>query len=206
VIGFVDIRGFTQSGGLVGNIGLVRRVNHFYQCLYDAITPNNGEISKFIGDGALVLFYVDGDPAEACSRALSSVIKLQELVDELNDSDLLEHGLEFGVALHLGPVEQGNIGAISRLDFTVIGSAVNLASRFEGLSKRLSRTLVVTQAVVDCHPSRFEHLGDHVVRGVSGEQAVYGLIDKGVSLCDSPDEGEQKEKDKAEWDRRDRRN
>ncbi len=177
VVGFVDIRGFTQSGGLVGNSGLVRRANHFYQCLYDAITPSNGEISKFIGDGALVLFYADGDPVEACERALSSMKKLHELIDDLNDSDLLEHELGYGVALHLGTVEQGNVGAASRMDFTVIGSAVNLASRFEGLSKRLSRRLVVTQAVADCIPPMFEHLGDHNVRGVTDKQAVYGLID-----------------------------
>jgi len=181
VVGFVDIRGFTESGGLVGNSGLVRRANHFYQCLYDSITPNGGEISKFIGDGALVLFYVDGDPAEASARALLSLQKLEGLIDALNESDQLEHDLGFGVALHLGAVEQGNIGAASRLDFTVIGSTVNLASRFEGLSKRLGRRIVVTQAVANCTPERFEHLGDHVVRGVDGEQAVYGLAEDKVS-------------------------
>ena len=185
VIGFVDIRGFTKSGGLVGNSGLVRRANHFYQCLYDAITPYRGEISKFIGDGALFLFYVEGDSAEACSRAFSSIQKLEGLVDELNGSEVLEHDLDFGVALHLGTVEQGNIGAVARLDFTVIGSAVNLASRFEGIGKRLKRRLVVTQTVADKMPSKFEHLGDYVVRGLSDEQAVFGLTNHTPRQTDS---------------------
>ena len=176
VIGFVDIRGFTKSGGLVGNSGLVRRANHFYQCLYDAITPEKGEISKFIGDGALFLFPVDGDSTEACARALSSMRRLKVLVDELNQSEVLEHDLDFGVALHLGAVEQGNIGAMARLDYTVIGSAVNMASRFEGLAKRLKRRMVVTQAVAEKMPLQFEHLGDYAVRGVTDEQSVFGLI------------------------------
>ncbi|MDR3467335.1 MAG: adenylate/guanylate cyclase domain-containing protein, partial [Xanthobacteraceae bacterium] len=84
--------------------------------------------------------------------------------------------IRFGLALHLGEVMFGNIGASARLDFTVIGPAVNQAARLEGLCSALGRAVVVSDAIAAYLPAQdLEPLGSHALKGIAEPQAVYGL-------------------------------
>jgi adenylate cyclase len=85
--------------------------------------------------------------------------------------------LRTGIALHEGEVFFGNIGAPERLDFTVIGPAVNEASRVEALQKKLGRSILITEAVAQHLDHPLDHLGEHELRGVSLPVAVYSPRD-----------------------------
>ena len=134
------------------------------------VTARGGEILKFIGDGFLAIFRIDETCGAASARkALDATLEARANVDALNrrraEAGLSE--LRFGTALHAGDVIYGNIGTVDRLDFTVIGPAVNLAFRLEALTKELGRTPLLSAAFVDLCESPADCLGAHRVRGLN---------------------------------------
>jgi class 3 adenylate cyclase len=146
-----------RSTRIYGAIGPSRRRsgNRDAQRLFDAqakaIVAHGGEILKFIGDGLLSIFPIESaDKATAAARnALAAAVEAVEAVRGLTSNPLLlsEPPLEIVVALHIGTAIYGNIGAADRLDFTVIGPAVNLVSRIEAVSSARAFMLsVVTRA------------------------------------------------------------
>ena len=127
---------------------------------------------KFIGDGMLATFsFEEADRAETCRRALDAAIEAMGNIDALNTARAAA-GLPVAsvdLALHLGEVLYGNVGATDRLDFTVIGPAINEVARIEALCEPLGRAVLVSAefvaAIMDGE-SRLESLGRHALRGV----------------------------------------
>jgi adenylate cyclase len=169
VILFADLRDFTSKALTWNADQLLQALDAYYQALVDAITIVDGEVLKFVGDGLLAVFPIakESDLAEACRRAYAATIGARRAMATVN----LARGavglppLDFGVALHVGRVVYGNIGGAGRLDFTVIGPAVNLVSRVEGLCKELDHSILTTAAFAEHLPSGFVSIGRHVVRG-----------------------------------------
>ena len=89
-----------------------------------------------------------------------------------------DHGLRFGLALHIGEVSYGNIGSESRLDFTCIGPAVNLAARIEKLAGELGRTILASDEFARHFPSEFAPVGEFALRGFGTARMVFGLKDE----------------------------
>jgi adenylate cyclase len=177
VIWFCDLRGFTPLTENMEAEGVVAVLNAFFDILGGAIHERGGEILKFIGDAALAIFPVD-DPAEtdaACAAALQAARQVATAIDAHNARHPDEPDLAFGIGLHVGEVCYGNIGATERLDFTVIGQAVNLASRLEGLSARLDERVVASELFASHAPAPLRPLGVHPLKGVGAPQAVFGL-------------------------------
>jgi adenylate cyclase len=112
--------------------GLLACLNQYFDCMARPVEAHGGEILKFIGDAMLAIFPLETD--QACRRALQAALDARAAMAELNRerSGRGEEALGFGIALHAGDVMYGNIGAANRLDFTVVGPAVNLATRLEG--------------------------------------------------------------------------
>ena len=138
-----------------------------------------GEVLKFIGDGVLAIFPVTGAPAEACESALRAVAAARAGMAHL-DAARQAQGLPplpFGMALHLGEILWGNIGAADRLDFTAIGPAVNLVSRLEGLCRPLGRSVLISGAVAAETTTPLVSLGEHTLRGIASPCAVFTLPD-----------------------------
>jgi adenylate cyclase len=125
VVWFSDIRGFTRLSESLDRDALLSLLNLGFEHVVDAVEAHGGEVLKFMGDGALAVFPCDQGDAAACASARAAALDLGR---RLADHDTLA----MGVGLHLGEVSYGNIGAPGRLDFTVIGPAVNLAARVEG--------------------------------------------------------------------------
>ena len=124
---------------------------------------------KFIGDGVLAIFPVGEKPRDACDAALRAVASAKAGMAHL-DTTRREQGLpslSFGVALHLGEILWGNVGAADRLDFTAIGPAVNLVSRLEGLCRPLGRTVLISGAVATETSATLIPLGTHALRGIA---------------------------------------
>src|SRR5438445_12953054 len=108
------------------------------------------------------------DPRDACDAALRAVSSAQAGMAHL-DGRRRGQGLpslDFGAALHLGEILWGNVGAADRLDFTAIGSAVNLVSRLEGLCRPLGRTVLISGAVAAEATAKLVPLGTHPLRGI----------------------------------------
>ncbi|MDH3664035.1 MAG: adenylate/guanylate cyclase domain-containing protein, partial [Alphaproteobacteria bacterium] len=130
-----DLRGFTAMSERQSRDQLVTSLNQYFDHMAPAVERHGGEILKFIGDAMLALFPLDTD--HACERARRAAIEARDAMRECNAErqEGGEGGLELGIALHAGDIMYGNIGAANRLDFTIIGPAVNLTSCMEGLCR-----------------------------------------------------------------------
>ena len=179
VILFADLRDFT-SMALTWNVDrLLQALDAYYQALVDAITIADGEVLKFVGDGLLAVFPIGtgADLQETCRRAFAATLAARRAMAAVNQvrgaAGLPE--LDFGVALHVGRVIYGNIGGAGRLDFTVIGPAVNLVSRVEGLCKELEHSILATAAFAEHFPSDLVSIGWHVLRGFAEPVELFRL-------------------------------
>ena len=143
-----DLRGFTQLSDHSPAERVIGVLNDLFDLQAKAIAGHGGEILKFVGDGLLAIFPV-ADPTEAkraATNALAAARQAQAALVALREREASsdERPLEIVIALHYGTVTYGNVGSADRLDFTVIGPAVNLVSRVEAVAKSLDLPLVVT--------------------------------------------------------------
>ena len=179
VILFADLRDFTAKAASWSIDQLLAALDSYYQALVDAITVAGGEVLKFMGDGLLAVFPIGEAPALArtCQRALAAVMAARNALEVANRARAAAGAdpLDFGVALHVGPVVYGNIGGQGRLDFTVIGPAVNLVSRVEGLCKRLRQPLLATAAFARHLGGELVPVGEHRIRGFEAPIGLFGL-------------------------------
>ncbi|MGG7579456.1 adenylate/guanylate cyclase domain-containing protein [Rhizobium sp. YTUHZ045] len=173
-----DLRNFTaltevyQPGEIVGFL------NEHFELIDRHVEENSGEILKFMGDSVLAIFPTDAeDPQKACMAALASAQNLLRANEELNRERTRNGGPHIGidVVLHLGEVFYGNVGAHGRLDFTVIGRAVNEASRLEKLCGTLEQHLLLSESFAATCAVPCDHLGSFELRGVSKRADVFRL-------------------------------
>lgn len=181
VIWVSDLRNFTKMSDVLAPADMLILLNAYFEAMASAVAAHGGETLKFIGDGMLAVFPVTVGIAEASCAAVSAAREAIARLEVSNGTIQLESIAEnypllrAGIVLHEGEVFFGNIGAPDRLDFTVIGPAVNEACRVEALTKTIGRDLLMTEAVARHVPHDVEHLGEHQLRGVSARMSVYGL-------------------------------
>jgi adenylate cyclase len=176
VIWYCDLRGFTSLVDARPVADVVPILDRYFESVAGPVSDNGGEILKFIGDAMLAVFRIEPNMPtdEPCARALAAAETALAALTELNVT--LDTSLAIGVALHVGEVMYGNIGARNRLDFTVIGRAVNEACRVEALCKELGVALLVTSSFVAAHPaSGVVSLGDYTLRGVARPHELFTL-------------------------------
>ena len=172
-----DLRDFTALSEATEPAAMIAALDAWFDRLAGAVHAFGGEVLKFIGDGVLAIFPVTGAPAAACEAALRAVAAARAGMAHL-DATRQAQGLPplpFGVALHLGEILWGNIGAADRLDFTAIGPAVNLVSRLEGLCRPLGRSVLISGAVAAETTTPLAPLGEHALRGIAAPCAVFTL-------------------------------
>ena len=146
------------------------------------VADHGGQVLKFMGDGLLATFSLDdGEPAATCGRALAAAAAALAAVEAINAPRRTagDPAMDLDIALHQGEVVYGNVGARDRLDFTVIGPAVNEASRMEQMCDRLGVHLVLSESVVaaagPAAAGRFASLGRHALRGVGEARELFTL-------------------------------
>jgi adenylate cyclase len=164
-----DLRDFTQISDKWPRDDVIDLLNDYFDAMSEPIARHGGEILKFIGDGLLAIFPLS--QPSACANLLHAVAEARQAMVALNErnTDTGRAPLNYGIGVHVGDVMYGNIGSHTRLDFTVIGPAVNLASRLEALTKQLGRTVLLSRAFADFVKSDFdlERVGEYPVRGFS---------------------------------------
>jgi len=173
---FADLRGFTALSESNPPSAVIAALDAWFDRIALSVHAFGGEVLKFIGDGVLAIFpVVGGSPRGACDAALRAVSAAQAGMAHLDEARRRKGlpPLPFGVALHLGEILWGNIGAADRLDFTAIGSAVNLVSRLEGLCRPLDKAVLVSGAFAAETRVPLIVLGTHTLRGIASPCAVF---------------------------------
>jgi len=166
VIWFSDLRGFTSLAQWRSEDDLLKLLNDYFGTLTDAIEAHSGEVLKFIGDALLAVFPHQDDVDAAVERAEAAARSVTGNGQSGKD-------YTFGVGLHPGSVFYGNIGGGTRLDFTVIGSSVNIASRIEGLCGALGETMLASSDFVARSKSQWRSMGQHTLKGVTDAVEIF---------------------------------
>ena len=170
-----DLRNFTAMSNLRPRDEVIDILNGYFDAMTEPIVRNGGEILKFMGDGLLAIFPLSNPTA--CSDLLRAIGEAQTALARLNEQNLAagRDALGYGIGVHVGEVMYGNIGSRNRLDFTVIGPAVNIASRLENLTKEVKRSVLFSKAFVEragCE-SKLEDVGSYPLRGLSEPVTAY---------------------------------
>jgi adenylate cyclase len=169
---YSDLRGFTA---LADRSNVIAVLNRYFECAVGAVEAEGGEILKFIGDAVLAIFPADADAGTACAAALRAAYDADRRLAVENESRRTagQAALAQTVALHLGDVTFGNIGGPDRLDFTVIGAAVNELARLEELAPALGDTIVASGSFAAACPCPLLARGRHRLRGVADPIEVF---------------------------------
>lgn len=179
VLWISDLRRFTAMSDELAPPVLLGILNDHFERIVGAIEKHDGEVLKFIGDSVLAIFPNDeydgatGAAEAAIASARDAVGQLEERNNERREKNLPSLG--YGIALHMGEVVYGNIGAPHRLDFTVIGPAVNHTARIEQLCRTMDRPVLVSATVAEAANEPVTSLGFHALRGVREPHEIFTL-------------------------------
>ena len=179
VVWFSDLANFTRISDTASPDTVLALLNDYAQEQVEEIEAHGGNVLKFIGDGILAIF-PDPDTTLACARALDAAAKMRQRIAELNVRRAAS-GLpvtDTNLALHAGELLYGNLGGPRRLDFTVLGSAVNEAARIEALCRSLDQNVIVSWAFAEAAGearSRLVSLGRYAMKGVARPQELFTL-------------------------------
>jgi adenylate cyclase len=182
---FSDIRSFTRITAGKSSAEVLQWLNDYFTVMAAIVRDEGGFLNKFIGDGLMAVFGVPvshGEKEDAC-RAVRAALRMVQEVERLNlqhASDPKRPQLKIGVGIHTGLLTSGNVGSRDRLEYSVIGETVNLASRLESLTKEFKTEIVLSQQtselVNDCFLTR--PLGETTVRGFEDTMqkiSLYGV-------------------------------
>lgn len=176
---FTDIRGFTSFSEKRQPEEVVMLLNRFFEKMDVCITKNNGMINKFIGDAILAIFNIPMEINNYTDAAFTTAKDMLKELEFLNTQLEIEglESIQIGIGIHTGEVLAGNIGSKNRMEYTVIGDAVNLASRLEGMSKTLESPLIISETAYGqlLKKDGLKHLGEITVKGRKESLNVYGI-------------------------------
>jgi len=176
---FCDIRGFTPISETYKENpeGLVELINRFLTNQTNIILKHGGTIDKYMGDCIMAFWNAPlDDPKHAC-HAIIAAIEMRRALAKLNE-ELKDEGIEIltGIGINTGPCIVGNMGSDSRFDYSVIGDAVNLASRLEGQCKEFKTDLIISETTMEAAPStEYEKLGEVTVKGKNESVSIYTI-------------------------------
>ena len=177
VIMFCDLRGFTTMSDNESKEEVFAALNGYFDVVVQSVEEHGGDVLKFMGDGILSIFPISepADHARQCRHAVCAALDARAGLAALNvhREQADQPPLNFGVGINAGRVSYGNIGSPGRLDFTVLGGAVNVASRIEGLTKETGHPILATAAVADAVPDLFSPCGSHAIRGLAESVALF---------------------------------
>jgi len=178
IILFQDIRDFTPMAERMDPHVLIRLLNQFFTEMVAAVEAEGGVLKQFLDDGVMAIFgapiMVSDHAARAVRAALGMVHRLEALNGRFASAGMPQ--LRIGIGIHSGEVVAGPIGPDTRMEYTVVGDAVNLASRLEGLTKEMSATILVSQDTAQRVGSEFQ-FGRKAVLPVRGRAQPITVVE-----------------------------
>ena len=188
MIWFSDLVGFTRISDTASPGTVLELLNDYAEAQVEEIEARGGHVLKFIGDGILAIFPQD-DMAQACGCALDAAANLTNRIATLNVRRAA-HGMPVTsphIALHVGELLYGNLGSPRRLDFTVLGPAVNEAARIESFCASLEQAVIVSTTFAEASGQarrRLVSVGRYAMKGVARPQELFTL-DPAYALSES---------------------
>jgi len=178
---FSDIRGFTSLSEELGARETVTMLNEYFSEMADVVLQNQGMLDKYIGDSIMAVFGAPINSGSDADNSVNTAIHMMHKLRVLNkirqEQEL--HRIDIGIGISSGEVVVGNIGSPKRMDFTVIGDTVNLASRLEGANKMYGSQILISESTKQ--ELREEHVFREVdsirVKGQNRPVAVYEILD-----------------------------
>lgn len=181
VVMFSDLRGFTALSDSSSETEVFNALDGYFDVVVQSVEEMGGDVLKFMGDGILSIFPIQAttDRVHQCQQAALAAKGVLVGLASLNVGRAEESkpSLEVGIGINVGQVSYGNIGSPGRLDFTVLGGAVNVASRIEGLTKSIGHRVLVTSAIAEATPELFTACGSHEVRGIARPIELFSLCE-----------------------------
>ncbi|MGI9355778.1 MAG: adenylate/guanylate cyclase domain-containing protein [Rhizobiaceae bacterium] len=183
VVMFSDLRGFTAFSERQSEQEIFDALDGYFEVVVQSVEHNGGDVLKFMGDGVLSVFPIStsADRIDRCRNATMAAQGVLTGLATLNETraKARKSQLEIGIGINAGQVSYGNIGSQGRLDFTVLGGAVNVASRVEGLTKSIGDRVLATASVAKQASDLFISRGRHEVRGLTRPVELFGLLEPG---------------------------
>ncbi|MFQ5930298.1 MAG: adenylate/guanylate cyclase domain-containing protein, partial [Acidobacteriota bacterium] len=183
---FSDIRNFTALTTGKPSAQVLSWLNNYFTAMSEIIMRNGGFLNKFMGDGLLVVFGVPLSASveqDAC-RAVRSALEMLDRVERINAEKKADQPqFQIGIGLHTGTLTAGNVGTRERMEYSVIGETVNLASRLQALSKEFKVGMLTSSQTQELVKAQFgtELLGEVAIRGFPGRSRVYTVPNKAIS-------------------------
>ncbi len=181
VVMFSDLRGFTALSDTESEEDIFDALNSYFDVVVQSVEEKGGDVLKFMGDGILSIFAISAptDRADRCRQAALAAREVLIGLAALNESRAKagKSPLDMGIGINAGQVSYGNIGSPGRLDFTVLGAAVNVASRIEGLTKSIGDRVLATASVARHTCDLFDARGRHNVRGLTSPVEIFSLLE-----------------------------
>jgi adenylate cyclase len=180
VLWYSDLRGFTHITETATPEQIIPFLNDYSEAIISSVHDAGGDVLKLIGDGTLAIFKAD-DPSHACSCALHAERLMQSRISALNQNRISQELPVTGayLGLHIGEVFYGNIGSQDRLDFTVVGPAVNEASRIAALCRSVEKDVLISSAfastALGTDRERLVSVGKYALKGVKRSQELFTL-------------------------------
>jgi adenylate cyclase len=173
---FSDIRQFTQLCEDQDPKAILHLLNRYLSGMSDVIEQHHGVIDKYIGDAIMALFNVPVSNKDSAEQAVNAALNMVRTLSTLNKALLEENipSIRIGIGIHSGEVVAGNMGSENRLNYTVIGDSVNLASRLEGLTKYFGVSIIVSESTAKkCSSLYFKELGRVQVKGKENAITIF---------------------------------
>ena len=193
---FSDIRGFTAFSENKDPVDVIQRLNEYLTAMTESILKHGGTLDKYLGDGLMAFFGAPIFYPDHVERAVAAAREIQQKVSELNRKWEAEGEVPLLVAvgINTGPAVVGNVGSPERMDYTLIGEDVNLASRVEALTKLFSTLVLVSERSYNLLPEgpvkdSLAYAGEELVKGFTHPIKVYAFADMDLHFEKSRDQG-----------------
>jgi adenylate cyclase len=189
VLWFSDLRSYTRISDAAEPEQIIPFLNDYADAVISAIHEQGGDVLKLMGDGVLAIFAIE-DRNAACHSALAAASNARRAVSEINRRRTVQNlpTTDMYLGLHVGEVFYGNIGSRDRLDFTVVGPAVNEVSRISGMCRTLDQPMLISAAfaaAIGEPKTLFVSVGRYALRGVGRPQDLY-TIDNDSGVLEKP--------------------
>lgn len=175
-----DIRGFTRLAARLGSREVVALLNDYFTVMSACVARHGGSVNKFLGDGLLAIFGAPVSSLDNQANAVGCALEMVERLEEFNarHTEVLGAGFQIGIGINTGEVVVGNIGSEERVEYTVIGDAVNVAARIESLTHETANAIVVSDSTYQAVSSfvTAEEWGERTLRGRTEPVVVYRVL------------------------------
>ena len=178
---FIDIHGFSTIAEKLGPEEAMKILNKNYNVMIESIWKCRGAILKFIGDAMMIVFGLPEPTKHDVERSICCAIKLQKEINEFQKTFNKDERIRISIGMHSGNVILGNVGNKRRLDFTIIGDAVNIASRLADMA-RAKEILVSEKTLAEAtnHTFEIEHVEDFIPKGMTKKLNYYQIANKDI--------------------------